>query len=364
MKKLIAATALTGAIIQVPVHAQSLDTVLGGIDFSVHGFATAGGVVTNSNDAEFVRGAELSGVSKTPGESVDSNLGVQATARFNSWISATVQMLESASIETDPISWAYVNIQPNNSLSIKLGKIEMPIFMISDSRDIGYANTWVRPPNEVYTLSLNEELKGGEATYSIPVGSTHVSVTGYAGNSIGYAAGVAYDCWDVHGGEVRWESEWVTVRGGYESQQSDLTPLLGAPFHAHYQFKGFGAMLDHDNVVAQAEWVKRTAGEGFDAIVDATGWYIFGGYRFGQVVPYVSYATTKNSGDPSYVYVSGNQNTKAVGVRWDFLRSADIKFQFERVDPKGTQGISFVNETTGFGNSTVSVTTLLVDFVF
>ena len=87
-------------------------------------------------------------------------------------------------------------------------------------------------------------------------------------------------------------------------------------------------------------------------------------FRFGKVLPYVSYAKTKDSGDPSFVYVSQNQDTKAIGVRWDFLRKADIKFQFERVDPKGTAGISFVNGTQAFGNSTISVTTLLVDFVF
>ena len=193
MKQLTAATALMAVAFQVPTQAQSLDAELGGIDFSVHGFATAGGVVSNTNDAEFVRGAEVSGAGKTPTENVDSNLGVQATARFNSWISATVQVLEDSSTATDPIAWAYVKIEPVSNLSIKLGKIEIPLFMISDSRDIGYANTWVRPPNEVYALGLDEELKGGEATYTIPVGHTHVSVTAYAGNSLTNA----YDAWDV-----------------------------------------------------------------------------------------------------------------------------------------------------------------------
>jgi hypothetical protein len=363
MKKFIAATALTAAVIQAPAYSQSLDTVLGGVDFSVHGFATAGGVVTNTNTAEFVRGAEVSGADKTPTENVDSNLGVQATARFNSWISATVQVLEDASVQTDPIAWAYVKIDPLNNLSIKVGKIEMPVFMISDSRDIGYANNWVRPPNEVYALSLNEELKGGEATYTIPVGSTHVAVTGYAGNSFANPLGVFVKSWDVHGGEVRWESDWLTVRGGYESEENDLAPLVGVDQHDKYTFEGFGAQTDHDNIVAQAEWVKRMSAS-YPTIADATGWYILGGYRFGTVLPYVSYASTSKSKIAAPEYLSGDQNTKAVGVRWDFLRSADIKFQFERVDPKGTQGISFVNETPNFGNNTVSVTTLLVDFVF
>jgi len=363
MKKFIAATALTAAVVQAPAYAQSLDTVLGGIDFSVHGFATAGGVVTNTNDAVFVRGAETSGADKTPTENVDSNLGVQATARFNSWISATVQVLEDSSVLTDPIAWAYLKIDPLNNLSIKVGKIEMPVFMISDSRDIGYANTWVRPPNEVYALSLNEELKGGEIAYTLPVGPTHVTFTAYAGNSSADPLGTFVKSWDVHGGEVRWESDWVTLRAGYLSEQNDLAPLIGVDLHDKYTFSGFGAQMDHDNIVAQAEWVKRTSA-GYPTIADATGWYVLGGYRFGKVLPYLSYATTSKNDIPAPENLSGNQNTKAVGVRWDFLQSADIKFQFERVDTKGTQGISFVDQTPAFGNDTISVTTLLVDFVF
>ena len=375
IKKLIAATAVAAAIIQVPAQAQSLDTVLGGIDFSVHGFGTAGVVVTNSNDAEFVRGAERSGADKTPVENVDSNLGVLATARFNSWLSATVQVLESASTEIDPIAWAYVKIAPISNLSIKLGKVEMPLFMISDSRDIGYANTWVRPPNEVYALSLNEELKGGEATYTIPLGTTQLSATGYAGNSRTVVNSGSLSAWDVHGGELRWESDWVTLRGSYMSEQNYFGgPTTGTgsapspgnastPSHDKYTFEGVGSQMDHDNIVAQAEWVKRTSAS-VGPVVNGTGWYIVGGYRFGKVLPYVSYAVAKDSGEPSPVYLSGNQDTKAVGVRWDFLRSADIKFQFERVDPKGTEGISFVNQTPSFGTNTISVTTLLVDFVF
>jgi hypothetical protein len=370
MKLLIAATVLT-ATIQIPAQAQSLDTVLGGIDFSIRGFGTAGFVVTNTNDAEFVQGAENSGAGRNIVETVDSNIGVQVTARFNPWLAATVQVLDDASNQTDTIAWAYVKIDPTNNLSIKLGKMEMPLFMISDSRHLGYANTWVRPPNEVYKLSLNEELKGAEATYTIPLGRTHLSATVYAGNSLTLSPAGSLKAWDVHGGELRWESEWVTLRGSYMSEQNYLggpapTPAPGGggtPTHDKYTFDGIGAQMDHDNIVAQTEWVKRTSAS-VGSVINATGWYVLGGYRFGQVLPYVSYASTKDSGEPSFVYLSGNQTTKAVGVRWDFLHSADLKFQFERVDPKGTNGISFVDETRNFGNSTISVTTLLVDFVF
>lgn len=352
--------ALALSLTQVtPAEAQTLEGVFSGVDFSVNGFGTAGTVFTNSNSAQFIRGDELTGASKTPSEAVDSNIAVQGTARFNSWLSATVQVYDGKNALIDPVAWAYLKIDPLANLSIKVGKVEMPIFMISDSLNIGYANTWVRPPNEVYGLSISEEMKGAEATYTLPIGSTHLSATVYGGNGLSHLGGLGGgNVWDIHGVEARWETDWITFRGGYMTQENELAP--GS--HDKYTFSGVGAMMDHSNFVGQVEWVERKSA-GFPSVVNADGWYVLGGYRVGTIVPYASYAETTKS-KPYMVAFSGDQTTKAVGVRWDAFKSADIKFQLERIDPKGTQGVSFANETPHFGNSEVTAATVLVDFVF
>jgi hypothetical protein len=349
-----------------PGQAQSLDGVFSGIDFSVNGFGTAGAVMTNSNSGQFVRGAEVSGANKSASESVDSNIAVQGTARFNSWLSATVQALQQADRMTRPIAWAYLKIEPVSNLSIKVGKVEMPLFMISDSRDIGYANTWVRPPNEVYGLSNSEELKGGEVTYTLPIRSANLSLTVYGGNSQLYTtafANASWHAWDVHGGEVRLETKWVTLRGGLMTEIVEL-PATSEPTHPKYVFSGYGALIDHNNFIAQAEWVSRKSAP-YPTITNSEGWYVMGGYRFGTLAPYASFAATVKT-KPYFPYgiFSGDQNTKAIGVRWDAFKSADFKFQLERIDPKGTQGISLVDEAPGFGNNEVTAVTVLIDFVF
>lgn len=360
MNKLIAAAVL-GALANSAAQAQTLDNLMNGIDVSFGGFGTVGTVRSDSNKAKFVRGLELSGSKKSFAENVDSNLGVQATVRFNSWLSATAQVLADNNELTDPLAWAYVKVEPLENLSIKLGKVEMPLFMVSDSRDIGYANSWMRPPNEVYSLAQIEELKGGEATYSLAIGPTRLVLTGYAGNSVAVTpANARYNAWDVHGGEVRLETEWVTFRGGIATTHTEVTPVL----HDKYTFEGVGFSVDHSNIVAQAEFVRRYDSN-YKYAVDSTGWYALGGYRFGKVLPYVSYAsTTKAKPFFAPIVLSGNQNTKAVGVRWDAFKSADLKFQFERVDPKGTRGASFNAVQPGFGNSEVNVVSLALDFVF
>jgi hypothetical protein len=117
-------------------------------------------------------------------------------------------------------------------------------------------------------------------------------------------------------------------------------------------------------VVFQTEAVKRA--DTFDpGVSDSTGWYALGGYRFGKILPYASYAsTTKQKPYIASYATSLDQDTAAVGVRWDAFSSADIKFQAERVNPKGTEGISFAEIQPGFGNKSVDVFSLAIDFVF
>lgn len=93
MKKLIVSMVVAGALAQTPAHAQTLDGLLNDVDFTFGGYGTIGTVRTNTNDAQLTRGTENTGAGKSFYEGVDSNLGVQATARFTPWLSVTVQSL-------------------------------------------------------------------------------------------------------------------------------------------------------------------------------------------------------------------------------------------------------------------------------
>jgi hypothetical protein len=368
MKKVLAATALAAVVFHAPARAQSLDSLFSGVDFTVGGFGTLGTMKTNTDAAQFVRDGQPTGATKTLSEKVDSNLAVQGTMRVNSWLSATVQILDEqrqySPYLTADVSWAYVKVDPIENLTFKLGRVELPLFAISESRDIGYANTWIRPPNEVYGLANLESLNGAQATYTLPIGSTHLSVTGFAGNSKLYIGLTGkYNGYDVHGGELRWETNWVTLRAGIATSKN---PVPAAGIADLYTFSGFGLLVDHNNIVVQAESVRRYD-HAYQSYVDASGWYALGGYRFGKILPFAWFAKTSVPNQVSYLanyYISADQNTKGVGLRWDAFKSADLKFQFERVDPRGAKGISFAQWTPSFGKDTVDVFSLAVDFVF
>ena len=94
MKKALGVVMCASMAAHAPLYAQDLNFLLDQVEFTFGGYGTVGAVVANTNDAEFVRGQESSGASKHVVENVDSNLGVQATARFTPWLAATVQVLD------------------------------------------------------------------------------------------------------------------------------------------------------------------------------------------------------------------------------------------------------------------------------
>lgn len=355
------------------LHAQGLSETLGGIDFNVGGFGTYGGVVTTTNDAQFVRNGQYSGATKSPSDKVDTNLGVQFTARANSWLSATIQVLDqeglSESQMTASLEWGFVKIEPVNGLAVKLGRYLAPVFLISDTRNINYSNTWVRAPNEVYALAGLGDVDGGEATYRIPLGAGHLVVTGFTGNGKieGQTSQSTVNVYDIHGGEVRWDIDWLTLRAGYDRERNILS---ANGVYDTYTFSGLGAVVDRNNFIAQIEVVSRRSSS-YEMYVNANGWYALAGYRFGKLTPYAYHAqTTREQPVSPYFGLSFDQKTTAVGLRWDAFSAADFKFQLERVDPNGTPGISLANAgnfpsiSPSLGNREVNVASITLDFVF
>ncbi|MDO9193024.1 MAG: hypothetical protein Q7U12_09010, partial [Undibacterium sp.] len=122
--------------------------------FTFSGFGTVAMTKTNTDDAEFARPNQLRGVKTDAKNSVDSNFGFQATAKFNDWLSFTGQGLVRKNVTDDfgaELAWAFAKAKVSDNLTLRAGRIGMPVFMISDYRNVGYTNTMIRPPIEMYT---------------------------------------------------------------------------------------------------------------------------------------------------------------------------------------------------------------------
>jgi hypothetical protein len=273
------------------------------------------------------------------------------------------------------LEWAFVKVAPLSGLSLRVGRIALPTFVVSDSRNVGYANTWLRAPNEVYGLAMLRGMDGVDLTYSNNFGPVRLTATALAGDSELRALGTDYAANKVRGANLQLQMGPVAVRAG--KVVSDVNVGVDNP-KEQYSFTGYGITYDEGNVVAQAEYVQRRA-EFYYNLVAANGWYTMGGYRFGAFTPYAIYSSTKplNSADhlplqAAYPLISYRQKTMALGLRWDATDFASVKFQVERVDTDGTPGISFSRTDAPAPalrfavpvSKPVNVISATVDFVF
>jgi hypothetical protein len=340
------------------------------------GFGTAAAVVTDDASSMYVREQEAKGASTSPSMLVDSNLGLKATAQIAPWLSATVQTLtaqQSSPHLVTRLDWAYLKATPSDDLTLRLGKLNIPNFMISDSRRIGYANIALRPANEVYGLDyLNGGLVGGEADYRLKVGGNDLTASVLAGTGTYHDVGVnTVRFHRIYGLNAVWDGGWYQVRVGHvETRDTDFGAFgqllqQGVPAGTDiskdvYRFTGIGFSAEKDGVIVQAEGVQRSS-RYFNDVIGARAWYALVGYRLDKVVPFVQVARRlPNTAQALSVFP---QKTIAAGVRWDAFSKADVKFQLEHVDTFGRNGASF-SYLGGTPARTVDTASVAVDFVF
>lgn len=413
MKKRIIASALALSFVAPCAFAQ--DAV------RISGFGTGALTWTNTDKAEFARPNQASGATKDVTTGVDSNFGVQADYAVNSWLSVTGQGLVRKDAQDDfgaELAWAFAKAKVSDDVSIRVGRMGVPAFMISDYRNVGYANTMLRPPAEVYSQMLFNTVDGADVIWQHSYGDTTYTAQFAVGKSkVDIAGGPSLEGRRLTALNLVAEHGPLTVRFGRVdgrlslNNSASLATLLkslntvaaGYKFAQAAQlatdidvrdkkasFTSLGATLDWNNVVVQSEYAKRKTDS---YINDTTSWYVMGGYRIGKFLPYYSHAKLSIDGNVDnrmpaacpagypaactptlaalngivanlrYTGVSqGEQQTDTIGVRWDFHSSVALKVQFDRVRPNKAAGL-LINSQPGF-RGPVTVGAVALDFVF
>ena len=370
-------------------------------DIDVSGFGTAGFAITDTDKATFVRSqAQPVGVDDTGDVGLDSLMAVQATVHLSDMFSVTgqamVRRLFTSSFELDvPVFFAKADL--TRDLAIRVGRIQLPVFMSSDYRQVGYSNTWVRPPVEVYGMIPFDSDDGADVLYRTTLGPADISAQAFYGRTDQ----------TFNNADIQSRKNWgvnlnvtvgpLTLRAGrdqsaFTSVSAGTNQLLAAinaagftalanrltPTNVPFEFTDYGFSFDGTHLTLQGEFVKFTAG-GFVASSD--GQYLLAGYRVQKFTPYAMFARQKITSertDPTIPpvgallplaqgvnqlinSVGGDQHTTSVGLRWDLHESIDMKLQVDRVSPEGAGLFIFVNP--GF-HGPVDVASLTLDFVF
>lgn len=386
----------------------------------ISGFGTA--ALTRSDDAraEFARPNQASGSARKVRTGIDSNLGLQADYAVNNWLSLTAQGLVRQDAEEHygaELSWAFARLRISDDINVRVGRIGLPVFMISDYRNVGYANTMLRPPAEVYSQVPFNNVDGADITWRHDLGNTSLTSQLAVGAIKSPLAGDLHVRGkDIVALNVVAENGPFTLRIGHArtkltiDDSASLNTLVGSlrAAGAGYRlpelnalagrieakdakgtFNSIGLGVDWNNFVLQTEFAKRKTDT---YINDTSSWYLMGGYRIGKFLPYYTRSELKiddaidntvpaacPAGYPvactptlmqlgngvrrlPYTGVGqGEQVTDTIGVRWDFYRSMALKVQIDRIKPTGN-GL-FIHAEPGF-NGPVTVGAVALDVVF
>jgi hypothetical protein len=385
--------------------------------FSFSGFGTLGVVHSSESEADFTNSTfkpNGAGFTRAWSPDVDSRLGAQASANVTSELSAVVQVI-SEQLYDDTyrphVEWANIKYQFTPDLSVRVGRTVLSSFMFSDTRNVGYANPWVRPPVEVYSLVPVSESDGVDASYKLRAGDfVHTLVGSFGKIDPGLPPGLG-------SGTAHARAQWLisdTIEYGAATahityQAAHLTiPGLNGFFDAFRQFGlqgialaneydqddklvsfvGVGAMYDPGQWFALGEW----GHDDFHSVLgSSTAWYVSGGYRLAQVTPYLTYSkvsVNSNTSDPGLTLSAlppflvgpatglnaalnatpadiADQRTMSVGARWDLMKSVALKVQYDHTRIGAGSPGTLINIQPGFApGGTVNLFSIAVDFVW
>ena len=406
-RPLLAALALAG--LAGGAHAQWAPKL------KLSGFGTLGVVHSDEKNADFVSTIfEPNGAGYTHRTTAtpDSKLGVQLDAVFNDQLSAVLQLVSQHRYDngfTPQVEWANVKWQATPEFSVRAGRIAAPSFLISDTRYVGYAQPWVRPPVEVYGVLPVTSNDGVDLTWRKPFGSVTNTVQAYYGQStakLKTGSSKSNPGWGVNDTV---QSGDITLRAGYTVNDVDLNfPGISTLVNGIGAFRAvpgpagaqaaaladkysvndmklgafsLAASYDPGRWFAMSEFVDFR-GDGI--LADSRSWYVAGGYRLGAFTPYAVYARTRSSvkteaGVPLPAAAplnaglnaalnnqfNGSQSTTTLGVRWDFAKNMDLKVQFDRISLDANSAGRLANVQPAFQRGgDVNLFSATLDFIF
>lgn len=379
-------------LILLPQNVYAIDLLANG-RLSLRGFGTVGASCYSSDTSDYLREERPSG----PGRSrrcdpqIDTNMGLQLDANLTESVQITGQATSYHRADdtyTPELTLANLRWVINDKLNLRLGRMQLPIYFASEYRNVLFAQTWVRPPTEVYNLATAYSIDGLELNYNQSLSDWEIRVSTGAAVSYfdttwseapqnTYEAKVHLGYLDLRLSKQSWQLK-VSLLGGklsWHQPQIDyllslLTPQLAADLammDKRLIIASAGVRYENNDWLVQTEYLYRTIDSFYR---DQHGIYLLIGHRFGGWMPYGIFSKrwSESQGKENHATLFeaalahaivngtyGDHNSVALGLSRQLGEKAVIKYQVNAVLPD-----------SGFGQSTSIDTlhTLNLDFVF
>ncbi|HEX9627100.1 MAG TPA: porin [Acidiferrobacterales bacterium] len=366
---------------------------------TINGFLTAGATYGDArplgNLGENRTVSQDGNITNRVGFTNDSRMGLQISAKVNPKIDVTGQLLARGSSDDFNMKadWAFVTYHVNEPLALRMGKVKLTTFLISDYIEVGFAYPWIRPPQEVYSSNPISTINGVDMLLRFNVGDAVFLFQPYFGQSKGAEAlmpqeaipaynfffdpdlppgtvlNVGFTADHMVGVNTSFGTDAFSVRGGW------LTTQVGAPLFGvvddDVKFASAGFTVDWMNIVMYSEYFRRIIDGGANlAFPNQKGFYGTLGYRIGKFLPHVTYADLRDYNDPVGPFgdVPLIQKSITAGFRYELGSGAALKVEAQQVQPEdGTRGLLIADPNGAFSSDPddkVMIYSLAVDVVF
>jgi len=270
----------------------------------VNGFANLVGGITSSDES-------LYGYDDTISFASESVFAVQVSADVNSKMTATGQLVARGKNDYEAdFEWAYLTYKATDNVSVSAGRLRLPLFKYSASKDVGYSYHWVNAPRAIYDVNFNN-LDGIRLDYSNYSGDLEYnlqSAFGTVSNDLNTSVGPArlqVDNMILLSAEATYN--YLKVRASYVTSKATVANdfidgTIKAAFRdngldelanniAFYDdtatFTGFGIEYDTFNWFVGGEWTQIKIEDSFNPT--NTAFYVTAGFRTGKWTPSVTY---------------------------------------------------------------------------
>ncbi|NRR32553.1 hypothetical protein HSX11_20500 [Oxalobacteraceae bacterium] len=382
--------------------------------WSFGGYGSAGVVHSSEERADFT-GSTLNPGSAGHGHrwasNVDSRLGVQLGLTLSPSWSAVLQLVsESTRLHAyrPAVEWANLQYRVSSDLSVRLGRIALPLFLAGDYRKASYALPWVRPPVDLYSAIPISNSDGIDASYRWRVAELNQVTQVMVGHtSAQLTRDTQAQSRRLLGLSNTTTSGALTVR--VSAQHTRLSADVGMPmFNALRRFNAQGEALAERYQIKDTPTRVLALGLNYDPgqwflmgeigrassasfFSDKTGAYLSGGYRYGNLSPYLTVsgvransathsdglaldglaperraaAVALNNGLNALLGATAQQRTLSAGLRWDWRADYALKLQYDRIKPLHGSPGTLINVQPGFrSDHAIGVFSVLLDFVF
>ena len=337
-------------------------------DYEINTFLSIGGAMTDAD------GAYLGQLGKHVSTEYDSKYGVNLRTQLNEDIEGAAQLLANGrdGIFDMEVEWAYVSYTLNDNLRIRIGKLNLQTFLLSDYVEVGYLYPWVRPPEEVYGFNPMRNFPGveimhiskfGETTLTsqLFMGSAQVQISPAtrfrAQNGIGLnfqldapnyslrLGGITPTVEIIQSASVNYTTNPATGAVSIDSTQANFSGGVLDEEDRMYMLTA-GYTFDINNFIGYGEYIDvKALGETSRIFPNQRGYYVTFGYQFNQLLPYVTFAATSgqsnyaflvNPSSPAYGFQPNPlvlQESVSLGLRYEVNDYSSIKFEVKNVDP-------------------------------